>query len=125
MAGLLTALSGDWLPAVAVVDAETGRLLRLTRYLGGRVVRVTELRSVGPVGADGFGFTPPEGVPVVEKPVFAPHSDDSDSPGEWETHGVHEINLLAPIADEFKRQAGEAARRIFGPFRGGSRADLQ
>jgi hypothetical protein len=64
--GLRGAIGGDWLPAVAVVDAETGRLLRLTRYLRGRVAVVFELRSIGPVGADGFDFSPPAGR-VVDK----------------------------------------------------------
>jgi hypothetical protein len=60
----------DWwerlfFPAVAVVDAETGRVLRLTRFKGGRPVMRQELRDVAELdaGAD-FGFTPPSGLPV-------------------------------------------------------------
>jgi hypothetical protein len=54
-------------PAVAVVDAETGLLLRLTRFKGGRPAMRQELRDVTPLepGA-GFGFTPPDGLPVVD-----------------------------------------------------------
>jgi hypothetical protein len=54
-------------PAVAVVDAETGRLLRLTRFKGGRPTMRQELRDtaeLGP-GAD-FGFTPPSGRPCYD-----------------------------------------------------------
>ena len=54
-------------PAVAVVDAETGLVLRLTRFKDGRPTLRQELRDVAPLepGA-GFGFTPPAGVPVVD-----------------------------------------------------------
>jgi hypothetical protein len=52
-------------PAVAVVDAETGLVLRLTRFKGGRPAMRQELRDVTALdaGAD-FGFTPPAGLPV-------------------------------------------------------------
>jgi hypothetical protein len=52
-------------PAVAVVDAETGQVLRLTRFKGGRPAVRQELRDVAALdaGAD-FGFTPPAGLPV-------------------------------------------------------------
>jgi hypothetical protein len=52
-------------PAIAVVDAETGLILRLTRFKGGRPTLRQELRDVAPLeaGAD-FGFTPPDGLPV-------------------------------------------------------------
>jgi hypothetical protein len=58
-------------PAVAVVDAETGLLLRLTRFKGGRPAMRQELRDLTSLepGA-GFGFTPPDGLPV-----FDPESD--------------------------------------------------
>ena len=58
-------------PAVAVVDAETGLLLSLTRFKGGRPAMRKELRDVTSLepGA-GFGFTPPDGLPV-----FDPESD--------------------------------------------------
>jgi hypothetical protein len=60
-------------PAVAVVDAETGLVLRLTRFRGGRPAMRLELRDIAALdpGAD-FGFTPPAGLPV----------DDAESPQE-------------------------------------------
>jgi hypothetical protein len=58
-------------PAVAVVDAETGVLLRLTRFKGGRPAMRQELRDVRSLEpGTGFGFTPPDGLPV-----FDPESD--------------------------------------------------
>lgn len=52
-------------PVVAVVDAETGLVLRLTRFKGGRPTLRQELRDVTALGADaGFGFTPPTGLRV-------------------------------------------------------------
>jgi hypothetical protein len=55
-------------PAVALVDAETGLLLRLTRFKGGRPVLRTELRDVAEPDPDAwFGFTPPAGVRVVNE----------------------------------------------------------
>jgi hypothetical protein len=65
--GLADWLTGALLPAVVVVDAATGRLLRLTRYLGGQPVRRTELRSLSDGGPDDFGFTPPDGLRIVDK----------------------------------------------------------
>lgn len=58
-------------PAVAVVDAETGLLLRLTRFKGGRPAMRQELRDVRSLEqGTGFWFTPPDGLPV-----FDPESD--------------------------------------------------
>jgi hypothetical protein len=60
----------DWwkrlfFPAVAVVDAETGLVLRLTRFKGGRPTMRQELRDVTALDAEaGFGFTPPAGLRV-------------------------------------------------------------
>ena len=67
-------------PAVAVVDAETGLLLRLTRFKGGRPTIRQELRDVAALdaGAD-FGFTPPAGRPVHE----ATAQRDDYQPGTW------------------------------------------
>jgi hypothetical protein len=63
-------------PAVAVVDAETGLVLRLTRFKGGRPTMRQELRDVAPLepGAD-FGFTPPDGLRV-----FGGESPEEDGP---------------------------------------------
>ena len=58
-------------PAVAVVDAESGRLLRLTHYMGGKPVVRAELRDIVADESDDFGFSPPAGLRVVEKPADA------------------------------------------------------
>ena len=67
----------DWwarlfFPVVAVVDAETGMVLRLTRFKGGRPALRQELRDVAALDAGtDFGFTPPAGLRVFdgESPV--------------------------------------------------------
>jgi hypothetical protein len=63
-------------PAVAVVDAETGLVLRLTRFKAGRPTMRQELRDIVPLepGAD-FGFTPPDGLRV-----FGGESQEEDEP---------------------------------------------
>ena len=67
---LLGIFSGFFFPAVAVVDAESGRLFRLTMYKGGKPVVRTELRDIAAdeSGSGDFGFTPPAGLPVEEEP---------------------------------------------------------
>ena len=74
-------------PAVAVVDAETGLLLRLTRFKGGRPAMRQELRDVTPLepGA-GFGFTPPDGLPVVD-----PESDLGEGRGHGPGRGIRRV----------------------------------
>ena len=70
-------------PAVAVVDAETGLVLRLTRFKGGRPALRQELRDVTAPGADaGFGFAPPAGLPVRDAGA-EPQGRDEDRPGTW------------------------------------------
>jgi hypothetical protein len=59
--------------AVAAVDAETGRLLRLTLRKGGKPVVRFELRDIASGESDDFGFEPPAGLRVVEE------SPDSDA----------------------------------------------
>lgn len=49
--------------AVAVIDAELGVILRLTRYLGGRPAERQELRDLGP-GPRDFRVDIPPGLPV-------------------------------------------------------------
>jgi hypothetical protein len=67
-------------PAVAVVDAETGVVLRLTRFKGGRPTLRQELRDVAPLEPDaGFGFTPPDGMPVHD----SESPPDDSRPGTW------------------------------------------
>ena len=69
---LLGVFSGFFFPAVAVVDAESGRLSRLTMYKGGKPVVRTELRDIvadeSGSGSGDFGFTPPPGLRVEEEP---------------------------------------------------------
>ena len=61
--GALSWLPGWWLPAVAVVDASSGRLLRLTRYYGGRTATRQELRSVSDGGRTTSGSRRRTGCP--------------------------------------------------------------
>ena len=65
------------------VDAETGLVLRLTRFKGGRPALRQELRDVTALaaGAD-FGFTPPAGLPVRDAGA-EPQGRDEDRPGTW------------------------------------------
>jgi hypothetical protein len=115
----LSWLPGWWLPAVAVVDASSGRLLRLMRYRNGKAVTRLELRSVSDGGSDDFGFTPPEGLPVVDEPErhSSRVSDDDD----------HETQFFGPedlrgAAGAFKEQLDAkiwAARGFLGSFLGG------
>src|SRR5215469_195397 len=62
-------------PAVAVLDAESGRLIRLTRYKSGKPVFRCELRDVTPDESDDFSFEPPPGLRVVEEPADSPGED--------------------------------------------------
>ena len=62
-------------PAVAVVDTQSGRLLRLTGYKGGKPVFRHELRDITPDESGDFGFEPPAGLRVVEEPPEAPGAD--------------------------------------------------
>ena len=65
-------------PAVAVLDSGSGRLLRLTRYKGGKPAFRCELRDVTPDDSDDFGFEPPAGLRIVEE---SPDSPGEDTPG--------------------------------------------
>ena len=56
--------------AVAVVDAGTGLVLRLTSYIGDRPVRRSELRDITPMAGDLTIDIPPD-LPVTEDPVRA------------------------------------------------------
>jgi hypothetical protein len=83
----------DWwkrlfFPVVAVVDAETGLLLRLTRFKGGRPAMCQELRDVTALDADaGFGFTPPDGLPVIDGSDQAEPQVDGSPWGRWSWPG--------------------------------------
>ena len=118
-------LPGWWLPAVAVVDASSGRLLRLTRYLSGKTATRAELRSVSDGGPDDFGFTPPDGLPVVEERE-PDRSAGSDDDGDLKFFGPDGRPASPPdevraVADALKRQVDEkvaAARGFLGSFFG-------
>ena len=71
----LAVLDKLFYPAIAVVDARSGRLLRLTRYKGGKPVFRSELRDIRPDSSGDFSFEPPAGVRVVEEPPEAPGED--------------------------------------------------
>jgi hypothetical protein len=92
-----------WLPTVAVVDAASGRLLRLTRYCGGRMASRAELRPVADGGSSDFAFSPPDGLPVEDGAEFDPRQE---------------------VVDAVKEQLEEkvaAVRGFLGSFLGGSR----
>ena len=112
-----------WLPAVAVVDASSGRLLRLTRYRNGKVATVLELRSLSDGGSDDFGFTPPEGLPVVEEPErrFTGGSDDDDDDFEVEFFGPQDLRAAVDVVKEQVDAKIAAARGFLGSFLGGCR----
>ena len=119
----------DWwkrlfFPAVAVVDAETGRLVRLTRFKGGRPMLRQELRDIALLPPDeDFAFTPPPDLPVVE-----PDADSDSGPGEdswsWSPHGAAESNPAKETADAIRKGVDEtvaAARNVWDSFFGGGR----
>jgi len=123
-------LPGWWLPAVAVVDASSGRLLRLTRYSGGKAATRLELRSVSDGGSDDFGFTPPDGLPVVqERERHRSGGSDDDGDDDLKFVGPDGRRSSPPeevrvVVDAVKKQVDEAvaaARGFLGSFLGGPR----
>jgi len=118
-------LAGWWVPAVAVVDASSGRLLRLTRYRDGKIATRLELRSVSDGGPDDFGFTPPDGLPVVEEPERdgSGGSDDDGDMKFFEPDGrpASPPEEVRAVADALKKQMDEtvaAARGFLGSLFG-------
>jgi hypothetical protein len=115
-----------WLPAVAVVDASSGRLLRLTRYSGGKAATRAELRSLSDGGPDDFGFTPPDGLPVVEERELDRSHGSDDDDGDMKFFGPDGRPASPPdevraVADAVKRQVDEkvaAARGFLGSLFG-------
>jgi len=84
---------------VAAVDAESGRLLRVTRYAGGKPVLCSELRDIGPDTSDDYGFEPPAGLRV-----------DEEEPAEQPPNP-------ADFAGKAAMEAVDALRGFFGSMR--------
>jgi hypothetical protein len=114
----LTWLPAWWLPAVAVVDASSGRLLRLTRYRDGKVTMRLELRSLSDGGSDDwsddFGFTPPEGLPVVDEPE--PRFSRVSGDDETEFFGTDDLQVVVDTVKEQVDAKLLAARGFLGSF---------
>jgi len=119
----LTWLPAWWLPAVAVVDASSGRLLRVTRYRDGKAATRLELRSLADGGSGDFSFAPPEGLPVVDQPEprFTRRSDDDDDDGGTESFGPDDMRAVVDAAREQFDATISAARGFLGSFLGGRR----
>ena len=141
----LSWLPGWWLPAVAVVDASSGRLLRLTRYRDGKAATRLELRSLIDGGSDDFRFTPPDGLPVVEEPerdrsggsdsvgtdsggTDSGGTDDDDDddpkssgPGGRRSSPSDEVRAVVDAVKKQLDEAAAAARGFLGSFLGGPR----
>src|SRR5271165_285652 len=91
---------GFFFPAVAVVDAETGGLLRLTLYKGGKPVLRSELRDIAPDEFDDYGFCPPEGLPMDEE------SPEDEPPGP----PPNPVDYVAKAARGFLRRVTNSAK---------------
>jgi hypothetical protein len=125
----LSLLPGWWLPAVAVVDSSSGRLLRLTRYRDGRAAIRLELRSLTDGGSDDFAFTPPDGLPVVEEPDRdrSGASDENDDdpnrsgPDGRQSFPSDEVRAVVDAAKKQLDEAVTAARGFLGSLLGGPR----
>jgi len=124
-------LFGFYFPAVVVVDAESGWLVRATVFKGGKPVTRLELRDVSPLATDSadpagdFAFEVPEGLPVEELPepdMSADEAPDYDDES-WEPrgYGFNPIEAAAKAAAEaIKKRADEkvaAARGFFDSLR--------
>ena len=99
-------------PAVAVLDAESGRLLRLTRYKSGKPVFRCELRDVTPDESDDFGFEPPAGLRVVEEPAGSPGEDAPGWSAERQAWSPPEASgwFMAKTAADAVKKRVDAAR---------------
>ena len=130
-ASAFSGLLGLFFPAVAVVDAETGRLIRVTVFKGGKPATRHELRDVRPLSPgpeEDFAFEVPEGLPVEEEPEPPAGASDSGEASDaddesWEPreHGINPVGIAAKAAAEaLKKQADEklaAARGFFDSLR--------
>jgi hypothetical protein len=110
------AFSGYYFPLVAVVDAETGRLLRVTWYKGGKPVSRHEFRDVAAGGEGDFGFEVPAGLRVVTVPAAAASESAGSGRQEDESTVENPMEFFAKAArDAVKKQVDEkaAAARAF------------
>ena len=88
-------------PAVAVVDAELGILLRLTSYLGGKPVQRYQLLDIT-TGAGEFRVDIPPGLPTVEEAGSAEDAGDANPP--------RPVSLPQAAGDVARQVAAEAAK---------------
>jgi hypothetical protein len=97
--------------AVAVVDAGTGLVVRLTSYIGDRPVRRCELRDITPMAGDLTIDIPPD-LPVTEKPG----PGDRPPPGgpyrvsfPWKAVGAAAGHAATDVAKGAAKEAAKAA----------------
>jgi hypothetical protein len=114
-------LFGLFFPAVAVVDAETGRLIRVTVFKGGKPATRYELRDVRPLvpgASEDFTFEAPEGLPVEEEqadpdPPPAGEASDDESWEPREHSVVNPVEIAAKAAAEaIKKRADEKVAAV-------------
>jgi hypothetical protein len=105
--------------AVAVVDAGTGLVLRLTSYIGDRPVRRSELRDITPMTGDLLIDIPPD-LPVTEE---TGPGGDGHRPGgpyrvgfPWKAAGAAAgqaaTDVAKGVAKEAAKAAGDFLRRL-------------
>ena len=101
--------------AVAVVDAETGIVLRLTSYIGEQPVRRCELRDITATPGD-FTIDIPPGLPVVEE--TGPFGDEGHRGGPHRVGvplkvvGAAAGQVATGVAKDAAKAAGNFLRRI-------------
>jgi len=98
--------------AVAVVDAETGLVLRLTSYIGDRPVRRCELRGITPIAGDLTIDIPPD-LPVTEDPGPAGGGAPLGGPYRvgfpWKAVGAAAGQAATDVAKGAAKEAAKAA----------------
>jgi len=96
--------------AVAVVDAETGIMLRLTSYIGDRPVRRYELRDITPVAGDLTIDIAPD-LPVTEETGPGGHlrSGPYRAAFPWKAAGAAAGQAAAGVATGVAKEAAKAA----------------
>ena len=96
--------------AVAVVDAETGIVVRLTSYIGDRPVHRFELRDITPVAGDLTIDVPPD-LPVTEEtgPGGHPRGGPYQTGFPWKAAGAAAGQAAAGVATAVAKEAAKAA----------------